>query len=156
MKEPSAGEREGPAPRMKEPSAGEREGLAPRMKEPSAKAHEEPAPCTKEPLEEVVLPNGKRGVRSEVLGLVAYVAERKPPSAPGRTWVLTMRWHDPATGTDITDEDEVRAEAKAQRTRADAAEHRARAERDRADAAEQAFRRQIAELEERLRRRDGP
>ncbi len=27
--EPSAGEREGPAPRMKEPSAGEREGLAP-------------------------------------------------------------------------------------------------------------------------------
>ena len=33
MKEPSAGEREGPAPRMKEPSAGEREGPAPRMKE---------------------------------------------------------------------------------------------------------------------------
>ena len=30
--EPSAGEREGPAPRMKEPSAGEREGLAPRKK----------------------------------------------------------------------------------------------------------------------------
>ncbi len=29
--EPSAGEREGLAPRMKEPSAGEREGLAPRM-----------------------------------------------------------------------------------------------------------------------------
>ena len=34
--EPSAGEREGPAPRMKEPSAGEREGPAPRMEEPSA------------------------------------------------------------------------------------------------------------------------
>ena len=34
--EPSAGEREGPAPRMKEPSAGEREGPAPQMKEPSA------------------------------------------------------------------------------------------------------------------------
>ena len=33
LREPSAGEREGPAPRMKEPSAGEREGLAPRMKE---------------------------------------------------------------------------------------------------------------------------
>ena len=32
--EPSAGEREGLAPRMKEPSAGEREGPAPRMKEP--------------------------------------------------------------------------------------------------------------------------
>ena len=48
--EPSAGEREGPAPRMKEqreglaarmeePSAGEREGLAPRMKEPLRKVH---------------------------------------------------------------------------------------------------------------------
>ena len=34
--EPSAGEREGPAPRMNEPSAGEREGRAPRMQEPSA------------------------------------------------------------------------------------------------------------------------
>ena len=34
--EPSAGEREGLAPRKKEPSAGEREGLAPRKKEPSA------------------------------------------------------------------------------------------------------------------------
>ena len=36
--EPSAGEREGPAPRMEEPSAEEREGPAPRMKEPSAEA----------------------------------------------------------------------------------------------------------------------
>ena len=36
--EPSAGVREGPAPRMKEPSAGVREGPAPRMKEPSAGA----------------------------------------------------------------------------------------------------------------------
>ena len=35
MKEPSAGEREGLAPRKEEPSAGEREGLAPRKKEPS-------------------------------------------------------------------------------------------------------------------------
>ena len=34
--EPSAGEREGPAPRKKEPSAGEREGPAPRKQEPSA------------------------------------------------------------------------------------------------------------------------
>ena len=32
--EPSAGEREGLAPRRKEPSAGEREGLAPRIEEP--------------------------------------------------------------------------------------------------------------------------
>ena len=42
--EPSAGVREGPAPRMKEPSAGEREGPAPRMKEPSAGEREGPAP----------------------------------------------------------------------------------------------------------------
>ena len=34
--EPSAGEREGPAPRKEEPSAGEREGPAPRKEEPSA------------------------------------------------------------------------------------------------------------------------
>ena len=34
--EPSAGEREGLAPRKKEPSAGEREGPAPRKKEPSS------------------------------------------------------------------------------------------------------------------------
>ena len=41
--EPSAGEREGLAPRMEEPSAGEREGLAPRMEEPSAGAARERA-----------------------------------------------------------------------------------------------------------------
>ena len=34
-REPSAGEREGPAPRKNEPSAGEREGLAPRKNEPT-------------------------------------------------------------------------------------------------------------------------
>ena len=43
--EPSAGEREGPAPRMREPSAGEREGLAPRMREP----REGPAPRKRAP-----------------------------------------------------------------------------------------------------------
>ena len=43
--EPSAGEREGPAPRTKEPSAGEREGPAPRTKEPSAGEREGPAPA---------------------------------------------------------------------------------------------------------------
>ena len=37
-REPSAGEREGPAPRMEEPSArGARGGLPPRMEEPSAR-----------------------------------------------------------------------------------------------------------------------
>ncbi len=43
-REPSAGEREGLAPRKKEPSAGEREGLAPRKKEPSAGEREGLAP----------------------------------------------------------------------------------------------------------------
>ena len=47
--EPSAGEREGPAPRMREPSAGEREGPAPRMREPSAGEREGPAPRKSEP-----------------------------------------------------------------------------------------------------------
>ena len=84
-----------------------------------------------EPLEVVALPNGERGVRSDVLGLVAYVAGRTPPSAPKETWALTMRWHDPATGEDIPDYREVY---------------------DRAEAAE----RRIAELEEQLRQRDGP
>ena len=49
MEEPSAGEREGTAPRMEEPSAGEREGLAPRKKEPSAGEREGPAPRMEEP-----------------------------------------------------------------------------------------------------------
>ena len=192
--EPSAGEREGRAPRKKEPSAGEREGPAPRTKEPSAGEREGRAPRKKEPLKEVVLPNGERGVRSEVLGLVAYVADRKPPSVPGRTWALTMRWHDPATGNDLPDHDQVHDRADAERDRADAAEHEALAQRDRADSAEhevraqrdranaerdradaqrdradaaerearaeraqaEVDRRRIAELEERLRRRDGP
>ena len=47
-KEPSAGEREGRAPRKKEPSAGEREGLAPRKKEPSAGEREGRAPRKKD------------------------------------------------------------------------------------------------------------
>ena len=49
--EPSAGEREGPAPRMKEPSAGEREGPAPRMKRPSAGEREGLAPRKEGPLD---------------------------------------------------------------------------------------------------------
>ena len=101
-------------------------------------------PAHREPLKEVALPNGKRGVRSEVLRLVAYVAERVRPLGPRETWALKMRWHDPATGRDIPDEDEVRAEVEAERTRADA-------ERGRADAAQ----RKVAELEEQLRRARG-
>ena len=103
-------------------------------------------PERREPLEEVLLPNGELGVRSAVLGLCAYVAERTPPLARKETWALTMRWHDPATAADIPDYQEAR-------DRADAAEHEARAERARADAAQL----RVAELEERLRRlRDGP
>ena len=95
-------------------------------------------PEHREPLEEVALPNGERGLRSEVLGLVAYVSERVPPMGPRETWALIMRWHDPATGVDIPDYEQVYA-------RADAAEHKL-----------QAAQRRIAELEEQLRQRDGP
>ena len=116
-------------------------------------------PERREPLGEVALPNGKRGVHSAVLGLVAYVAERTPPSAPGETWVLTMRWHDPATGQDLPDYDQSRASEA--RARANEAQARAEAQAERAEAQAQraraeAAQRRIVELEERLRRRDGP
>ena len=93
-------------------------------------------PDSREPLKGRVLPNGKHGVYSEVLGLVAYVAARTPPSAVGEIWALTMRWHDPATAEDIPDYHEVLAQAAAARARTEAEAHRRRA----------------AELEERLRR----
>ena len=99
------------------------------------------APARRVPLAAEVLPNGDRGVASAVLGLVAYVAERTPPAGPRETWALAMRWHDPATGADIPDYDESRAEAEAQRARAEAAESEA-----------EAARRRVAELEARLRR----
>ena len=114
-------------------------------------------PESREPLEEVALPNGERGVYSAVLGLVAYVAERTPPSGQGETWALTMRWHDPATAADIPDyeqsragEVQARAEAQAERARADAAQEEVQAERARADAERaraEAGQRRIAELE---------
>ena len=110
-------------------------------------------PERRRPLPEVVLPNGERGVQSDVLELVAYVAERTPPSAPRGTWVLTMRWHDPATAADIPSYDQARAEIQAERARADAAEREIQVERSRTQAA----RHRIAELEERLRQlREGP
>ena len=144
------------------------------------------APERREPLGEVALPNGARGVYSAVLGLVAYVTERTPPSGPGEIWALTMRWHDPATAADIPDYEEVRAraaqarEAKAQAEEAQArdeeaqardeeAQARAEAEeaqrtmaeaesaRAEAEARAEASQRRIAELEEQLRRlRGGP
>ena len=137
-------------------------------------------PEHREPLEEVALPNGERGLRSEVLGLVAYVAERTPPSGPRETWALTMRWHDPATGKDLADLRQSRAETRTERARADAAESEVRAERTRAEAAEheaqaqrtraqaqqaradaaerekQAALRQVAALQQQLRRQDAP
>ena len=108
-------------------------------------------PKRREPLEEVLLPNGERGVCSDVLGLCAYVAKRTSPSARKETWALSMRWHDPATAADIPDYDQARAETQAERARADAAEHEARVERTRAEAAQ----RRVAELEERLRQLRG-
>ena len=104
-------------------------------------------PKRREPLAECVLPTGERGVRSEMLGLVAYVAERTPPSAPRETWALTMRWHDPTTGADIRDYDQTvagealalagqaQARAEATQVRADATHARADATQARAEAA---------------------
>ena len=117
-------------------------------------------PERREPLGEAALPNGERGVYSAVLGLVAYVAKRTPPSGPRETWALTMRWHDPATAADIPDYEQSRAGealARAGEAQARTGESRAwaeaRAERARADASQ----RRIEELEEQLRRlRDGP
>ena len=118
-------------------------------------------PRRREPLEQVALPNGERGVHSAVLGLVAYVAERKPPSGPEEIWALTMRWHDPATLADIPDYDQSRAEAQSERTRADAAERgmqtqrtRADAERTRADAAERGMQTQRARADAERTRAD--
>ena len=113
-------------------------------------------PARREPLGEVALPNGKRGVCSAVLGLVAYVAERTPPVAKGETWMLTMRWHDPATGEDLPDHDELhaseaRARAGVAQARADAQAQRTRADTARREV--EAAQRRIAELEERLRLR---
>ena len=113
-------------------------------------------PEHREPLVEILLPNGERSVRSEVLGLVAYVAERHAPSGPRQTRALAMRWRDPATGADLPDYDQSRTETEAERDRADAAEHEVQTQRTRADAAEreaQALRRQISEH---LRQRDEP
>ena len=94
-------------------------------------------PNERRPLAEGVLPNGERCVRSAVLGMAAYVLERVPPAKEGETWALRMCWRDPATGEDMPDYSQVRA---------DEAEARAEAE---------AARRRIAELEEQLRQRAG-
>ena len=98
-------------------------------------------PERRAPLDEVVLPNGERGVCSAVLGLVAYVAERMQPTAPGETWALTMRWHDPATGKDLLDYEQLhasiaQARAGTERAKAQAAQAKAQAAQDKADMAQ--------------------
>lgn len=77
---------------------------------------------------QLILPNGRRGVRSEVLQLAAYVRE-------GR-----LRWYDPASGLDLLDYEELH------RLR-DEADAEAAAARDQAEA-------RVAELEALLKARD--
>ena len=55
------------------------------------------------PLRPERLPNGERGLRSETLGLWAYL--QGPEQA--------LRWHDPVTGKDLEDYDEVQAAREA-------------------------------------------
>lgn len=83
----------------------------------------------------VVLPDGRPGVRSDVVGLVGHVADRD-----------RLRWFDPETGEDLRDFDEHadRADmAEVYARRADTHARRADAAEQRADAAEQ----RVAELE---------
>ena len=63
--EPSAGEREGSAPRKEEPSAGVREGTPPRKEEPSAGVREGPAPRKKEP-------SASRATLDDIRGTFAF------------------------------------------------------------------------------------
>ena len=79
------------------------------------------------------LPNGERGLRSEVLGLWAY------PEGPGQT----LRWHDPVTGKDLEDHHELRHARKAAEARA--AEETAARETAEARAAEETAARETAE-----------
>ena len=80
------------------------------------------------------LGNGERGLRSEALGLWAYLEGSEQ----------ALRWHDPATGQDLEDYDEVHAAREAAETRAQEAQARAR------EAEEEA-----AELRAQLRRLRG-
>ena len=108
-------------------------------------------PASRRPLAAGLLPNGERGVYSNVLGLWAYVAKRVPPTARNETWALAMRWYDPSTNADLPDHEDALAGQAAERVRADAERARAEAESARADAAQ----RRVEELEARLRRQGG-
>ena len=114
-------------------------------------------PERRRPLAAATLPDGARGLLSEALGLIAHVSARVPPVAPRDTWALTLRWHDPATGTDLPDycdlgaiaaeRDSIAAERGAIATERDSIA----AERDAIAAERDAAQRRIAELEATLR-----
>ena len=114
-------------------------------------------------LREASLPNGKRGLYSEELGLFAYVLDgRVPPSRAEDEPLVEMRWYDPAAGADLPSllesMDRARREAaKAERESTRADQESARADRESAKAqqeaaARRAAERKIAELERRLAR----
>ena len=85
------------------------------------------------PLRPERLANGERGLRSETLGLWAYL--QGPEQA--------LRWHDPETGKDLEDYDEVHDSREAAEARA--AEEAAAREAAEARAAEAAAAREAAE-----------
>ncbi len=112
-------------------------------------------------LSEQALPNGRRGVPSEVLGLVAYVAEQHVVVAEGRSAsVLSMRWHDPDAGVDIPtygEQAEARAAAEARAERETTAREAAEARAEREAADREAAERERMELLALVRRlRGGP
>ena len=84
------------------------------------------------------LANGERGLRSETLGLWAYL--QGPEQA--------LRWHDPMTGKDLEDYDEVHAAREAEAAAREAAEARTA----QAAAAREAAEEELAELRARVRR----
>ena len=84
------------------------------------------------------LPNGERGLRSEVLGLWVYL--QGPHEA--------LRWHDPATGRDLEDHDEVHDAREAEAAARKAAE----AELAKAIAARETAEAELAELRAQVRR----
>lgn len=84
------------------------------------------------------LPNGERGLRSEVLGLWAYL--QGPHEA--------LRWHDPATGRDLEDHDEVHDAREAEAAARKAAEE----ELAEAVATREAAEAELTELRAQIRR----
>ena len=83
-----------------------------------------------------VLPNGHRGVRSEVLGLAAYCRDDE------------LRWFDPAAGRDLDDLPSTARRAEEAEHRAHEAERRADEAEHRADEAERRKRASVAETAE--------